>query len=331
MRHPTAAGVNHVLSNASSSARLPSNFPRSAARAGWGDIARGLRNAVRQPMLLSFSSIAIALGVASPTTIFSIVRGLSRDLPFEDGDRIVYVTQSNRVTSERDLGLTEPVLTALARDQHSLEGIAAFVVAPVSLVDGSGAAERYSGARISPSAFSLLRVRPAVGLAFTELDARDGVDVAMISDALWRDRFGAARGVIGRTIRFNGRPTRIAAVMPPGFRFPFKEDVWQPLALRAGVAAGPVKAFGRLRRGVTAATADAEFAGIGARVVRDPASPGLRVTTRVLPFKESQIEPSDVVLFRAMVLVVSTVLLVACANVPTCFSLTSRRAARCSP
>lgn len=287
----------------------------STARAVRADLSRGLRNATRHRMLVAVSSLAIALGAASPTTIFSIVRGLSRDLPFEDGDRIVYVTQTNPLTRDRDLGLTEPVLTTLAREQRSLEGIAAFSVTSVSLVEGGGPAERFSGARISPAAFSLLRVKPAVGTVFTDQDARDGVDVAIISDALWQQHFGAAREVVGRTVRLNGRLTRIVAVMPAAFRFPFKEDVWLPLAVRPGSSAQPVKAFGRVRRGVTIAQADAEFTGIGARVARDPSVPDQRVVTRVLPFKESQIEPSDVVLFRAMVLVVSTVLLVACANV----------------
>jgi predicted permease len=294
------------------------NGPRdatSAARAIRGDLSRGLRNAMRQPMLVALCALAIALGVASPTTIFSIVHGLSRDLPFEDGDRIVYVTQSNRATGERDIGLTEPVLTALSRAQHSLEGIAAFSEGSVSLVDGNVAAERYSAARISPTAFSLLRVRPAVGTMFTEDDAGAGVDVAIISDGLWHLRFGGAPDVVGRTVRLNGRATRIAGVMPADFRFPFKDDVWLPLALRPASAASPVSAFGRLRPGVTAGAADAEFARIGARVLRDPSVPDLPVVTRVLPFKESQLEASDFLLFRAMVLVVSTVLLVACANV----------------
>ncbi|HKW46622.1 MAG TPA: ABC transporter permease [Gemmatimonadaceae bacterium] len=280
------------------------------------DFARGLRSSVAHRAVLVVSATSIALGIASPTTIFSIVHGLSRDLPFVEGDRIVYVTQANTRTGERDLGLTQPVLSALVHQQRSLEELAAYVDGSVSLVVAGTAAERYEGARISPSTLTTLRIRPEIGRAFTAQDARGRRDVAMISDALWRRRFGGDPSLLGQSVRVNGRLTSIIGILPPGFAFPLKDDIWQPLDLDSAAAAGAtVQVFGRLRRGLTVSRADAEFAALTTRVIRDPAHPNLRVVTRVVPFKESQLEPSDFLLFRAMVLVVSLVLLVACANV----------------
>jgi predicted permease len=306
--------------------RRRSQMIRSAAvrvrlRGYANDARRGFHAAIRQRALLASAAIAIALGIASPTTIFSIVHGLSRDLPVRDAARIVYITQSNQTTGALDIGLTRPVAIALTREQRSLEGIAAFVDGPVTLGTDNGSAAHYTGARISPNAFSLLGVKPIWGTDFSEANAERGADIAMISDALWKSRFGASRDVLGRVVRLNRRSVRIVGVMPAGFQFPLKDDVWQPLALSdAGSRTDSlVKAFGKLRRDVGVSKATAELAAIGARVVRDPLEPGQRVVTRVIPYRESQLEPSDLLLFRAMLLVVSMVLLVACANVANLF------------
>jgi predicted permease len=285
------------------------------------DVSRGLRTASRQRVLLASSALAIALGIAPPATIFSIVRGLSRDLPFPHGDRIVYVTRQNRATGERDLGLTSDLALGIAREQHSLTDVAEFVDRSVSLGADDGPAQPLRGARISASAFSVLGVTPLVGAAFTEDDAHRDADVALISAALWRSRFGGSADVLGRTIRLDARPTRIVGVMRPDFRFPFKDDIWQPLALRPGIGGQDslVKAFGRLAPNVSVSSADAAIGAIAARIEREQPRPDQHIVARVLSFKESQLEPEDFVLFRAMILVVSTVLLVACANVANLF------------
>jgi ABC-type antimicrobial peptide transport system permease subunit len=192
---------------------------------------------------------------------------------------------------------------------------------PVTLSSDNGSAAHYGSARISPNAFALLDVNPILGSIFSEADADRGADVAVISHALWQSRFGTSRNILGRVVRVNRRSVRIIGVMPAGFQFPLKDDVWQPLALTGagGTADSVVKAFGKLRHGVSMSTATAELAGIGARVVRDPADPRQRVITLVMPYRESQLEASDLLLFRAMLLVVTTVLLVACANVANLF------------
>ena len=84
-------------------------------------------------------------------------------------------------------------------------------------------------------------------MAFTDADARNGAKVALISDALWRTRFGGAASAVGAVVRINGEPSRIVGIMPPGFRFPFNGDIWRPLAVQPSAMEAAVKAFGRLR------------------------------------------------------------------------------------
>lgn len=198
------------------------------------DVGRGFRSAVRHRLLLGSAAVAIALGIASPTTIFSIVRGLSRDLPFPQGDRIVYVTRQNQTTGDRDIGLTSALALGIAHEQRSLAQFAEFIDRPVSLGEDDGPAVPLHGAVVSSSTFDALGVKPIAGSAFTEDDARRGADVALISHDMWLRRFGGSSSVLGRVIRLNGRSTRIIGVMPTDFRFPFKNDIWQPLALRPG-------------------------------------------------------------------------------------------------
>ena len=284
------------------------------------DVGRGFRSAFRHPLLLGPAALAIALGIASPTTIFSIVRGLSRDLPFPQGDRIVYVTRQNQTTGDHDLGLSSELALGIAHEQRSLAQFAEFIDRSVSLGEDEGPATPLHGALVSPSTFALLGVKPVVGTAFTEDDARRGAEVALISEEMWRLRFGASSSILGRIIRLDGRPTRIIGVMPKDFHFPLKNDIWQPLMLRQGAAEDTtLKAFGRLAPNVSVSTANAEIGAIATRIGHGATAANQHIVTRVLPFKESQLEPEDIMLFRAMILVVSTVLLVACANVANLF------------
>ncbi|HVE77525.1 MAG TPA: ABC transporter permease [Gemmatimonadaceae bacterium] len=280
------------------------------------DLARGIRLVRSSPRLVIVAGVTVAIGVAAPTVMFSIVHGFLRDLPFAEGHRLVYVTRAERIGAARDVGLTPRELREWQGAQRSLEALAGFSLAPMIVGGGDGVAGRYSGARMSASGFRALRVAPRLGAAYGARDEESGERVVVISDRLWRSRFGASTAAIGSSIRLNGRPTRVLGVMPPGFHFPFNEDLWTPLGAPAlGSMDDTVRSlqgFGRLTPGVGLEYARSEFALLGGRTAA-PAAADL--ATRAVSFKESQIEPSDVVLFRAMLVVVMFVLVVACANV----------------
>lgn len=281
------------------------------------DLRNGLRLLVRHPGLVIFASLAIGLGVGAPTTMFSIIRGLLRDLPFEDGDRIVYLLQSDPGAGLRDAGLTGAELQEFHDAQTTLQAMAGFSITGFSLAGGDGWAERVDGVRMNAAAFDLLRVRPLLGSRFgPEHELPTAESVALISESLWRDRFGGNPAVLGRVVRLNRRPATIVGIMPASFRFPFNQDIWVPLQRPApGMEqVRDLQAFGRLRDGVTIENAAAEFAALGTRIRADQPSER-RLQTTVVGFKDSQIEPSDRLLFGAMLGVVTLVLLVACANV----------------
>lgn len=295
------------------------------------DLRDGLRLLARSPGLGIFASLAIGLGIGAPTTMFSIVRGFLRDLPFPEGERLTYVLQSDPVHNQRDVGLTARELVEWRGSQRTLDGLAAFSLETFSVSGGDTWSERRSGARLTPNALSVLRVHPMLGGTFgDEHELAAAEPVVLIGESLWRSRFGADPNLVGRSMRLNRTPFTIIGVMPGTFRFPFKEDLWVPLPLTVPASrADDVRAlqgFGRLREGVSWEQARAEFEALGARsgLQNRPAEPEL--VASVVPFRESQIEPSDVVLFGVMVGVVSLVLLVACANVANL--LLARAAAR---
>jgi putative ABC transport system permease protein len=286
----------------------------------WKDLRLSLRLFARNPGLASFAALAIALGIGSTTTMFSISHGLLRDLPFDQAERLVYLTRDRPSESQFDLELTDREVAEWRGQQTTLAGLAGFASSGLNLSGPEGRPERVPGARVTANAFELLRVGPAIGRAF--LDAEETVGsqpVIILGHALWMNRYGGDLGIIGGTIRVNGRQRTVVGVMPEGFRFPYEEDAWIPLQLDpASVKGGEdryIHGFGRLRDGVSLDEARAEFATLAGRL--ELAYPDLYrgVSTRVIAYKEHIVEREAVILMSVMVAVVFTVLLVACANV----------------
>ena len=145
---------------------------------------------------------------------------------------------------------------------------------------------------VTASMFSVLRVSPLLGRTLSADDERPGATpVAVLGYTLWKIRYASDRGIVGQTIRINGTPTTVVGVMPEGFGFPAREQLWTPLALddtRAGTATGDnapaYNVIARLRDGVTREAAGADIAAIGRRLaIADPTAHEGRALT-VRPF-----------------------------------------------
>jgi predicted permease len=254
--------------------------------------------------------------------MYSITRGILRDLPVDRPERLMHVAMTDRNEGDEYLRIPVADIVALREQQRSFEAIAAYEDESVHLGDADHRAQRLSAAVVSASVFTVLRVAPLLGRALTSDDERPGAShVAVLGYELWRNRYAADPSVVGRTVRVNGVPTSVVGVMPDGFGFPQQEQLWTPLALDAirttpGTKDGPAyNVIGRLRDGVTREIAGAEIAVIGRRLsMTDPkAHEGRSLAVR--PFYDELVPRDARVIFRAMLLVVSFVLFVACANV----------------
>ena len=279
----------------------------------------------RSPGVAILASLALGLGIGSTTTMYSITRGILRELPVDRPERLVHIGATDRTAGDDYLRIPIADIVAIREQQRSFEAIAAYEDESVHLGDATHRAERVSSGLVTASLFTVLRTSPLLGRTLSADDEQPGAQpVAVLAYSLWQNRYAGDQSVIGSTVRINGRPTTVIGVMPEGFGFPRNEQLWTSLVIDAASAtratAGESDApayslIARLRDGATIEAAGADVAAIGRRVaIADPKShEGRGLAAR--PYYDEMIPRGARVIFRAMLLVVSFVLLIACANV----------------
>jgi putative ABC transport system permease protein len=277
---------------------------------------RGLRRMLEKPGASLTVMITLSLGIGLPAVMFGLIRGaLLTSLPYEGGERIV------RIERPATGSITAAEFEDWSSRQRSFDVLSAVSMGTATLaIDGRGA-EPVAAASLHSSTFALLSVAPAVGRPFGPEDAEQGVaPVALVSDALWRDRLDGASDALGTIVRVNGRPVEIVGIMPEGFGFPLDHDLWMPLALDPLREAGaPLFLVGRLREGVSAAQAAEELTALAAA----PAPSGTIAAAgrppapvRVVPFTDMLGGRRETSILSSLMLGLGLlVLLVACANV----------------
>lgn len=202
----------------------------------------GVRAALRQPFNTITVVAFLALGISLTTTVFSIVHGvLFRPLPYESPERLVCLTPGR--VSFRAANWNPAV-------QPALESVASFEqVEPlrpsIFSVSGATSAETIRGAQAPPGLFELLGVGPLLGSVYSAQDPPQ--EVAVIAYSFWQSHFGGSESVIGQTIRVDGQPRSIVAVMPQSFDFYRLVELWVPFT-QSDIqdASGPVSIFARL-------------------------------------------------------------------------------------
>jgi putative ABC transport system permease protein len=224
--------------------------------------------------------LTLAVGIGLNTAVFSVVRAVLLDpLPYREPDRLVMVWSEFRAQGIQDASSGYANVLELKAQARSFEDLATFD--PISLTLAGGAwPEKISGVQASANFFSVLGVAPALGRAFSREEERGRAAVVVLSDGLWRRRFGGSPGVLGRTIEIGGAPFQVIGVMPPDFAFPDEgSQLWLPqtvftdfAAARTGRGAGSWRVVGRLKPGVTLPAARRELSAIASRLEQADAS-----------------------------------------------------------
>src|SRR2546426_1187511 len=215
-----------------------------------------LRNLLRQPTLNALAVLALGLGIGLAAMMFSIVYGVVlRGSPFERSEQLVHVARTQLAAGIPRMQATIHDFADWRARQRTFEDVAAYKNRTVALATSAGPPVRLQGADITPEAFRLLRVHPLIGRTFAEGErGASAPDVVLLSYYVWRDHFGRDPQIVGRAIRVDARPTVVIGVMPDGFTFPFRHDVWMPLHLdpmRVARGQGDTfEVFGRLRDGL---------------------------------------------------------------------------------
>ncbi|MFL5580259.1 MAG: ABC transporter permease [Gemmatimonadaceae bacterium] len=231
------------------------------------DLRAAARSLLRAPAISVSAVLCIGLGLGATAALSSALdRALLRPLPFREPERLVTVY---RTTPHFDTGpFSAPNYLDLARESRRIEQLAAITYAS-GLLNLPNDALRVDVKRATGNLFPMLGVRALRGrMLAPDDDASDRPDVAVLSEELWRSRFGADARVVGGTVRLDGRPTTVVGIAPRGLGVPhgaqvLRADVWVPMRFTPGERGRRRSNFlpvlGRLAPGATPAAASAEL------------------------------------------------------------------------
>jgi putative ABC transport system permease protein len=287
-------------------------------------LGRDIRFAVRMlwksPGFSGVALFALVLGIGANTAIFSVVNAvLLRPLPFRDPGRLVMVWETSPRTGKNNVGNPQNLADWQKRNR-SFEKMGAYVPfqQTVSLT-GDGTPEEVPGNYATRDFFSILGVQPILGRDFLPEEdvSGDKNNVALISEGLWRRKYGSDPGILGKKLIIRGRPIMVVGVLPASFRFPdVKADIWELIHLdseapRRGRFLSPIA---RLKPGVSIEQAQAEMKIIAAQLAQENPAFDAKWGASVVPMREQftgELRTPLLVLLCA----VGLVLLIACANV----------------
>jgi putative ABC transport system permease protein len=295
------------------------------------DLRFGARMLLKKRGFTIVAVITLGLGIGANTTMFSVVNGmLLRPLPFNDPERLAHLDEKSSKAGMETMGFSFPDFTDWRARSRSFEQMALYEEDSFTLASGNATerAERIEGARVTASLFPLLGVKAAQGRHFLEEeDKPGGGSSVIIGYGLWRRRFGGDPGVIGRVAQIDGKSVTIVGVMPAGFSFPIKAEIWKPMAAAYEKVRGHHSSYGigRLKPGVTIETSEAEIQAISAALASEYPQTNKGVEGVVKPWRDAMIEGANELLWLLLG-VVGFVLLIACANVANL--LLARGAAR---
>jgi putative ABC transport system permease protein len=301
--------------------------PREQLAVLMQDIRHAFRQFLRTPIVTATALLTIALGVGGSTAVFSVVYAVMlRPLPYPQPDRLVELFEDNPRANMPRFRVSALNYRSWAERSESMEAMAAFGSADVTLTD-HGEPERLPGYAITASMFRVLGLPLLAGRGFHADDERPVAPrVAVIGETLWRRRFGGDAAIVGQFVTLGGERHQIVGVVPRAFREVGRAQiastegpqVFVPLTIdpaRENRGNHVLRVAGRMRPGVSLDRAGDEMRRIAAALAEEfPATNkdwGVRLETLYDSMLDERVRPSLLMLLAA----VGMVLLIACANV----------------
>ena len=318
-RRIAALGRTHVAKGDHMTSRL------------WQDVRYAARR-MRQAPLFSAAVVAtLALAIGATTAMFSVVDTvLLRPLPYREADRLVMLYQGIPKAIAHPIGFSAPDYHGFLDRATAFESIAAFRNKSYEL-SGVDQPERILAAAVSWTLFTTLGVEPALGRSFSRDEDEGKQLVAILSDALWRRKYGADLSVVGRAVVLDRRAYTVVGVMPRGFAFPSRGPIMnnEPAALYVPVSFTDVEraSFGsmynnsvvaRLKPGVAISQADAQARAAVQAAAREMYPATLQdlagaLTASAVSLRDETVGRAQTLLFVLFAAVV-VVLVIACAD-----------------
>jgi predicted permease len=265
--------------------------------------------------------VVLALGLGANNAVFTLVNAvLLRDLPFPKPEQIMMVV--TRDARARDTGISLRDFEDWQASARTFSDMSFVFAGAFNVGDEGQLPEQYPGSYVSANFFKMLGVTPALGRDFAPGDDKPGAaPVVLIGSTVWKQRYGSAPSVLGRTIRLNALTVTIVGVMPDGMKFPFNADIWMPAGtLPPAITEQPRQArgyfaIGRLADGVTVDQARAELKVIGAKLAQAYPDTNRDLAPYADPFLQRILGPQIRLLLWSLMGAVGFVLLIACSNV----------------
>ena len=285
----------------------------------WQDIRVGWRSLWRTPGFACVVILILGLGIGANTMIFNIANAfLFRPWPYMDFQRNALIGGVDLAHDEQSLEVSFPDFVDVRARSKTFETIASYTESQAYMTLGKEP-ERFDATWVTPGLFAVYGATPKIGREFLpeEEEKSRALTVIMLSDRIWRERFGADPKVIGRTVKMNGRIREIVGIAPPEFRFPETADFFIPTYLEPREEARSSRylhVVGRLKPGVSFKQANAEMAAIGSALAKEYPESDRGTTLRVATYREAAAEDIGPMI-AVMMAAVGFVLLIVCANV----------------
>lgn len=286
----------------------------------WQDVRHGIRSLGKSPGFAITAVVTMALGIGVTTSIFSVCDSmLWKPVPLPDMQSLAMIMQADP-GDPNDWDAVTPADMQDIRSQNRTLGNMALWQEGLANLSGRQAPDRVYQAIVSANFFNVIGVRPSRGRAFQMGEDQPGREREVIlSDGLWKSRFGGEPGIVGQTVRIDDQQYTVVGVMPASFDFPLATQIWTPIALTPtqwqSRTAQSLEGMARLRDGVTMEQAAADVNAIGARLQKTypDSNKNRRFLTRpaIKFLVDGETRQYLVVLLGS----VSFVLLIACANV----------------
>ena len=281
------------------------------------DLTLALRSLATHKSWSAIVVLTLAIGIGANSALFTVVNAvLLRRLPYSNADRVVSLSEADE---SGDWGqVTDATYLRWAGASRAFQAVGAFEDARVVVSSTNQQTPEFTDGRyVTPTYFAVLGVRPALGRTFTGEEALQGsAPVVMLSEQIWRRRFGSDSTLLGSYVMIDGQAARVLGVMPSSFTTEHGALVWLPMRLPPVPDQFSTLYFsmiGRLRDGVTVARARDELTALD-RQDRRPGSSNARTVPVVMTLHErlyGDARPPLMLLFGA----VGVLLLIACANI----------------
>ncbi len=286
----------------------------------WQDLRYGVRMLLKNPAITFIVILALALGIGANTAIFSVVNAvLLRPLPYDQPEQLVFLNERSQVLE--GMSISYPNFTDWREQNRVFEKLGVYNRSNYNLT-GAGEAERITTAQMSADLFSVLRVNAALGRVFTNDEDKPGATpVVVLSHGLWQRRFGGRADIIGQSLTFNGKSYTVIGVMPQGYQFPSRVEMWVPVGPLSDQTSWQSRGnhpglygVARMKPGVTLEAAQADMENIAVNLEQQYPDTNAGNRVKIQPLLEifvSDVRQTLWVLFAA----VGFVLLIACANI----------------